>query len=208
VLRGGSWNNNQENARADYRNDNEPDNRNNNIGFRVVWRSHIHLRSSRSRQVPAVTAGGMRVERVGWRGLVQSARCEWAPGAYTRRGAAWASRPAALRRANRGELPLACVGSKTQLQVPITGAAQASRRSPTQAWTLGVDARATERLHPALLNAEPAAEEAADLGYHAADMLVLAVREPAPAMGEAEIEAEYAIVLGVEVERVRDIGCR
>jgi hypothetical protein len=38
VLRGGSWNNNQNNARAAYRNNNTPDNRNNNIGFRVVVR--------------------------------------------------------------------------------------------------------------------------------------------------------------------------
>jgi hypothetical protein len=36
VLRGGSWNNNRPNARAAYRNNNEPDNRNNNIGWRCV----------------------------------------------------------------------------------------------------------------------------------------------------------------------------
>jgi formylglycine-generating enzyme required for sulfatase activity len=36
VLRGGSFNNNQRNARAAYRNNNNPDNRNDNIGFRVV----------------------------------------------------------------------------------------------------------------------------------------------------------------------------
>jgi hypothetical protein len=36
VLRGGSWNNNQRNARCAYRNRNIPDNFNNNIGFRVV----------------------------------------------------------------------------------------------------------------------------------------------------------------------------
>ena len=35
VVRGGSWNNNQNNARAAYRNRNNPNNRNNNIGFRV-----------------------------------------------------------------------------------------------------------------------------------------------------------------------------
>lgn len=34
-VRGGSWNNNQDNARAVYRNRNNPNNRNNNIGFRV-----------------------------------------------------------------------------------------------------------------------------------------------------------------------------
>lgn len=35
VLRGGSWNNNQRNARVSVRNNNRPDNANNNIGFRV-----------------------------------------------------------------------------------------------------------------------------------------------------------------------------
>jgi hypothetical protein len=41
VVRGGSWNNDQDNARASYRNDNAPDNRNNNAGLRVVRSSHI-----------------------------------------------------------------------------------------------------------------------------------------------------------------------
>jgi len=41
VVRGGSWNNDQDNARASYRNDNAPDNRNNNVGLRVVRSSHI-----------------------------------------------------------------------------------------------------------------------------------------------------------------------
>jgi len=36
VVRGGSWNNNQRNARCAYRNRNIPDNWNNNLGFRVV----------------------------------------------------------------------------------------------------------------------------------------------------------------------------
>ena len=40
MVRGGSWNNNQNNARAAYRNNNHPDNRNNNIGFRVVGFVH------------------------------------------------------------------------------------------------------------------------------------------------------------------------
>jgi formylglycine-generating enzyme required for sulfatase activity len=39
VLRGGSWNNNRNNARCAYRNRNIPDNFNNNAGFRLV-RSH------------------------------------------------------------------------------------------------------------------------------------------------------------------------
>ena len=36
MLRGGSWNNNPSNVRSANRNDNDPDNRNNNIGFRVL----------------------------------------------------------------------------------------------------------------------------------------------------------------------------
>ncbi|MFM9847386.1 MAG: SUMF1/EgtB/PvdO family nonheme iron enzyme [Hyphomicrobiaceae bacterium] len=35
VLRGGSWNNNPRNLRSADRNRNQPDNRNNRIGFRV-----------------------------------------------------------------------------------------------------------------------------------------------------------------------------
>ena len=36
VLRGGNWNNNAENCRVANRNNNNPDNRNNNIGFRLA----------------------------------------------------------------------------------------------------------------------------------------------------------------------------
>ena len=36
VLRGGSWNNNGRNVRSAQRNNNTPDNRNNNIGFRLA----------------------------------------------------------------------------------------------------------------------------------------------------------------------------
>jgi len=35
-LRGGSWNNNENNLRSSNRNDNDPSNENNNIGFRVA----------------------------------------------------------------------------------------------------------------------------------------------------------------------------
>jgi hypothetical protein len=44
VVRGGSWNNTQGNARLGYRNHNDPDNRNNNLGFRVCRASHIFTR--------------------------------------------------------------------------------------------------------------------------------------------------------------------
>jgi hypothetical protein len=46
VLRGGSWNNNQNNARCAYRNRNEPDNWNNNVGFRVVAYGLLEARNA------------------------------------------------------------------------------------------------------------------------------------------------------------------
>ncbi len=36
VIRGGDWNNNARNCRSANRNNNNPDNRNNNIGFRLA----------------------------------------------------------------------------------------------------------------------------------------------------------------------------
>jgi len=44
VLRGGSWNNNDNNCRLTNRNRNNPDNRNNNIGFRCVQDLALKLR--------------------------------------------------------------------------------------------------------------------------------------------------------------------
>ena len=55
VLRGGSFNNNADNARAAYRNNNVPGNRNNENGFRVVVvrRSTPHFQSHEERFVPS-----------------------------------------------------------------------------------------------------------------------------------------------------------
>jgi hypothetical protein len=50
-VRGGSWNNNRNNARCAYRNRNEPDNRNNNVGFRCA---NAPWRSTKMPQWPAV----------------------------------------------------------------------------------------------------------------------------------------------------------
>lgn len=79
VVRGGSWNNNQDNARAAYRNNNNPNNRNNNNGFRVLACLHIPVclhdgeqvrylftngtllrQACRFQKCPAVTASGTR----------------------------------------------------------------------------------------------------------------------------------------------------
>jgi len=66
VVRGGSWNNNQTNARAAYRNDNAPDNRNNNIGFRLARASHT-LVPLRRRGVKTRCERAHRHRRRGWR---------------------------------------------------------------------------------------------------------------------------------------------
>ena len=93
VLRGGSWNNNQDNARASNRNNNNPNNRNNNNGFRLVVRptskanfhkaAGVHLLASRpgsitGERLPELTGvHGSRSEAEETqrrRGLVPSAR--------------------------------------------------------------------------------------------------------------------------------------
>jgi len=106
VLRGGSWNNNQDNARSADRNRNNPNNRNNNIGFRVLCASHIFpvppgrgafgCRAGGSGPpcgsdpLPELSADqGLRAEarRERWRGLVPSARLDRAVGRIQNRGA-------------------------------------------------------------------------------------------------------------------------
>jgi Sulfatase-modifying factor enzyme 1 len=64
VLRGGSWNNNQDNARSANRNRNNPNNRNNNIGFRVVC-SSTSFCSFSGKALSSVFAGapGLREDR-------------------------------------------------------------------------------------------------------------------------------------------------
>ncbi|MBY0458544.1 MAG: SUMF1/EgtB/PvdO family nonheme iron enzyme [Gemmataceae bacterium] len=52
VLRGGSWNNNARNCRAANRNNNAPDDRNNNIGFRVCLPLHFPRPDRRAARVP------------------------------------------------------------------------------------------------------------------------------------------------------------
>ena len=48
--RGGSWNNEANNARSANRNNNNPDNRNNNIGFRPARSSARSSRSARAHE--------------------------------------------------------------------------------------------------------------------------------------------------------------
>ncbi len=68
MLRGGAWNNQQNNARCAARNQNNPNNRNNNIGVRVVV-SHIFLPPAGN--TTGWPSGGCVVEAIikKWRGL-------------------------------------------------------------------------------------------------------------------------------------------
>ncbi|MEX1028203.1 MAG: hypothetical protein WD049_09395 [Candidatus Paceibacterota bacterium] len=59
MLRGGSFNNNAHNVRSAYRNNNNPDNRNNNIGFRVastLRRTLMSVTPESTGQIPARAA--------------------------------------------------------------------------------------------------------------------------------------------------------
>ncbi len=64
VVRGGSWNNNARNCRSAYRNNNQPDNRNNNVGVRVVVFSASTLQSPELPQGIAVSVRERVQQRV------------------------------------------------------------------------------------------------------------------------------------------------
>jgi hypothetical protein len=57
VLRGGAFNNNDRNVRCAIRNNNHPNNRNNNIGFRVVVASHASPFESNQAVLPGAQVG-------------------------------------------------------------------------------------------------------------------------------------------------------
>lgn len=57
VVRGGSWNDNQANARAANRNHNVPGNRNDNLGLRVARSSHIIVPLLWHRRASPVSSG-------------------------------------------------------------------------------------------------------------------------------------------------------
>jgi len=63
-LRGGSWNNNENNLRSSNRNNNNPDNENNNIGFRVAspWTGMVGMMLNQFRRTPGQNSasGGTR----------------------------------------------------------------------------------------------------------------------------------------------------
>ncbi|RMF27529.1 MAG: hypothetical protein D6759_17530 [Chloroflexi bacterium] len=114
VVRGGSWNNNQRNARCAYRNRNDPDNFNNNLGLRVVVSiaRRMALLSGRAADGPADPGvHGPRAVPEGepaWPGPGR-ARCPGSSGRPNRWGASKASIPGLRGRSwtntRPGELP-------------------------------------------------------------------------------------------------------
>ena len=78
LLRGGSWNNNPRNCRSAYRNHNQPDNANNNVGFRVVCLPQHPSTSEPLEGIPAGAPEGSRPAPVigdhGHPGLPRAAR--------------------------------------------------------------------------------------------------------------------------------------
>ncbi|MFZ4661739.1 MAG: hypothetical protein ACOYNY_32320 [Caldilineaceae bacterium] len=62
MVRGGSFDNNQNNVRSAYRNHNNIDNRNNNVGFRVVAHGfHTHLSWASGSESASATACAARM---------------------------------------------------------------------------------------------------------------------------------------------------
>jgi hypothetical protein len=61
VIRGGSWNTKPRNVRSANRNRNEPDNRNNNLGFRLAQYTRAAWCRARSRSVHGRIGRGARV---------------------------------------------------------------------------------------------------------------------------------------------------
>jgi formylglycine-generating enzyme required for sulfatase activity len=60
LLRGGSWNNNPRNGRSAYRNHNQPDNANNNVGFRVACLPQLPSPSEQLQGIPTGAPEGSR----------------------------------------------------------------------------------------------------------------------------------------------------
>jgi hypothetical protein len=87
VLRGGSWNNNENNTRCARRNRNNPNNRNNNIGFRIVVVSHIAADLPEMRSGYGWTAEALRDGPTA--SLAESGSGGARPGEYKRGPAPW-----------------------------------------------------------------------------------------------------------------------
>ena len=78
MLRGGSFNNNQNNARAAYRNMNNPNNRNRNNGFRVGVGVAAHPSRGSAGIVARLRLGVRGFERKRGLSLAAPAPCEYA----------------------------------------------------------------------------------------------------------------------------------
>ena len=69
MIRGGSWNNKPRNVRSANRNRNTPDNRNNNIGFRLAQSVRAHCVVAQSHAVHGPHGRGVRMSMSPFPGL-------------------------------------------------------------------------------------------------------------------------------------------
>ncbi|MBN8515425.1 MAG: SUMF1/EgtB/PvdO family nonheme iron enzyme [Candidatus Accumulibacter sp.] len=156
VLRGGSWNNNPRNCRAANRNNNTPDNRNNNIGFRVCRGAHIVI-------IPA------RRQGVFWR-VSEFPADHGFPDEAGERSMAQACpvRTRSVRRAH----------SKT------------GRHLDSLPWRPPLFAHPFRVAFSGGALPDPAAEQPADFRHHGADVRVLTIVEPLPAVRQPQVQPQ------------------
>ena len=167
-MRGGAWNNNRDNARCAYRNRNDPDNRNDNLGFRVVLRAAHVLppffwprRTARRRTRPLGRGRSGNASRSARAGLLAEAKEEeqrqaglvrahaerqgdtgasLAPGAYTSRGTARQSDPPCLAPLHDG---LVHPPSRSPIDVPAASDERVCLIQPPSSLPMAVTMRLT-----------------------------------------------------------------
>lgn len=212
VVRGGSWNNDYHNARAAYRNRNNPDNRNNNVGFRVVRAAHVPLPFS---GLSATGAGGRvdvvdpgmgikpqaalhgcsacgvpisaRVIPVGGQGEGE----EWRRSVWVVCVAsAWRCEHSGTHRARGRALDSLPARPPRMSESSDSTESLAARCRGDGRMTL-VSARGNECLRAPLSPAglpDPAAEEPADLRNHLVDVAVLSIRDELPLTRQPDVQ--------------------
>ncbi|CAG1004079.1 hypothetical protein ANRL4_03413 [Anaerolineae bacterium] len=127
MLRGGSWNNNNtENFRCDYRNRNNPENRNNNRGFRLALPCPLKMRMpgvyGRPVSILGKSAGGSRPSRRKAQGKYKKAPSVLVTREGESSGGALAHRPIFTPK-RHAPTPINPHGSPAHAQCTVTSAA-------------------------------------------------------------------------------------
>ncbi len=189
VVRGGSWNNHRDNARCAYRNRNQPDNRNNNLGFRVVLRSaHVLLTLLLVLPQGGTARPDTRAGRV--RKCWPICESRFARRGEGRRTAPDASGPRVDRKVGRHR----GIARAGQIQKPGHGQAIAPAAArPVFSSPLGVAAAADLRrpgTRGKLGLLDPTTQQPAHIRDHFAHMLVLTAAKPVPLSRQAKVEPQ------------------